>query len=325
MNAQMVSLIQAAALAPSGHNTQPWKFEVLESAVRICPDFSRRLPVVDPEDRALFISLGCATENFVIAAAENGLLCSVRYQVNDPKNAYIEIAFKKDEPPRRPDLFAAITERRTNRNQYDRKAIPAKDLEVLCGVKAGPGTGVRLITSVSDRKLVEDLILKGDRIQFSSRDFKRELAQWVRFNSRERKKFRDGLSSESTNNPSVPRWLGSFFLQNTAPHKQAAKDEVLLRSSSALAVVWSEDDSLGSWMESGRTFERFALTATSLGIQHAHMNQAVEVASVRAELRSLSLMQNRWPQLIVRLGYAHPAPPSDRRALADILPHGPLN
>lgn len=55
-------LVSEAVKAPSGHNTQPWRFRQSESAVEIHPDFDRRLPVVDPHDRELFVSWGCATE-----------------------------------------------------------------------------------------------------------------------------------------------------------------------------------------------------------------------------------------------------------------------
>lgn len=55
-------LVSKAVKAPSGHNTQPWRFRQNESAVEIHPDFDRRLPVVDPHDRELFVSLGCAAE-----------------------------------------------------------------------------------------------------------------------------------------------------------------------------------------------------------------------------------------------------------------------
>lgn len=56
-------LVWYATLAANGHNTQPWKFAVQENQIEIHPDYSRRLPVVDPGDRELWISLGCALEN----------------------------------------------------------------------------------------------------------------------------------------------------------------------------------------------------------------------------------------------------------------------
>lgn len=52
-------LIEAASQAPSGHNTQPWRFQLEDARITIHPDFSKRLPAVDPDDRdALRFILG---------------------------------------------------------------------------------------------------------------------------------------------------------------------------------------------------------------------------------------------------------------------------
>ena len=48
-------LISFAILAPSGHNSQPWQFQVADNEIIITPDFSKRLDVVDGNDRELFI------------------------------------------------------------------------------------------------------------------------------------------------------------------------------------------------------------------------------------------------------------------------------
>lgn len=53
---QLQTLVHYATLAANGHNTQPWKFAIKENAIEIHPDYSRRLPVVDPQDRELWIS-----------------------------------------------------------------------------------------------------------------------------------------------------------------------------------------------------------------------------------------------------------------------------
>ncbi|GAB4109257.1 MAG: hypothetical protein Kow001_09090 [Acidobacteriota bacterium] len=66
------SLVADATMAASSHNTQPWRFEIRENLIRIMPDFSRRCPMVDPDDHHLYVSLGCAAENLVLAAASKG-------------------------------------------------------------------------------------------------------------------------------------------------------------------------------------------------------------------------------------------------------------
>ncbi|MEO1398336.1 MAG: nitroreductase family protein, partial [Pseudomonadota bacterium] len=66
---QMEFLLRYAILAPSGHNTQPWRFRLLEDHLVVLADRTRALPVVDPYDRELTISCGAAIGHFEVAAA----------------------------------------------------------------------------------------------------------------------------------------------------------------------------------------------------------------------------------------------------------------
>ena len=66
-------LIRFATLAPNSHNTQAWRFAAAPGRITIHPDFTRRTPVVDPDDHHLFASLGCAAENLALAAAARGM------------------------------------------------------------------------------------------------------------------------------------------------------------------------------------------------------------------------------------------------------------
>ena len=68
----MRGLIGQAILAPNRHSTQPWRFRLRDDGIDIQPDLSRHTPVVDPDDHHLFVSLGCATENFSLAAGATG-------------------------------------------------------------------------------------------------------------------------------------------------------------------------------------------------------------------------------------------------------------
>src|SRR6202795_4413434 len=77
--ALLQELVRCATLAPNGHNTQPWLFELSPGRIFIRPDFSRRTPVVDPDDHHVWVSLGCATENMVIAAAALGKHAEVQF------------------------------------------------------------------------------------------------------------------------------------------------------------------------------------------------------------------------------------------------------
>lgn len=75
--------LRYAILAPSSHNAQPWRFRVDGNVVHVAADESRWLEVADPDRRELFVSLGCAVENLVVAAEEFGFDPTVAYCEGD--------------------------------------------------------------------------------------------------------------------------------------------------------------------------------------------------------------------------------------------------
>ncbi len=66
--AEMRSFLEMAILAPSTHNSQPWKFRIDDSILYVSIDETRLLPEADVLRRDAYISLGCAIENFVLTA-----------------------------------------------------------------------------------------------------------------------------------------------------------------------------------------------------------------------------------------------------------------
>jgi hypothetical protein len=101
------------------------KFAIRANAIEIHPDYSRELTVVDPDHRELWISLGCALENLLLAARATGYAAEVTY----PDSAdVIRVNLISDTPQPNP-LFDAIPERQNTRSEYDGRPIPASDLD----------------------------------------------------------------------------------------------------------------------------------------------------------------------------------------------------
>ncbi len=75
-------IIPYATLARTGHNTQPWRFQV-SAGWDLSPDFDPRTPVVDPDDHHLFVSLGCAAQTLARAARQFGMGGDLAF---DPSN-----------------------------------------------------------------------------------------------------------------------------------------------------------------------------------------------------------------------------------------------
>lgn len=316
-SAQMLELVRYATLAPSSHNTQCWKFRMGEETVSILPDFQRRCPVVDPDDHHLFVSLGCAAENLILAAAANGFRGEATFNVGGDES--VNIALDAAKPIVSP-LFEAIPFRQSTRGEFDGKPIFSEDLKLLEEAGSGNGVRVHLLTEQKAMEQVLEFVIQGNTAQMRDRAFVQELKDWVRFNGAHAARTGDGLFSGSSGNPSVPVWLGKrmfdlFFTEDAENDKYARH----IRSSAGVAVFVSERDTKFSWFETGRAFERFALQATVLGIRHAHLNQPVEVASIRPQFaKSIGIASGR-PDLVIRFGRGPEMPRSLRRPIETVM------
>lgn len=310
----MADLIRYAALAANGHNTQPWRFRIESQGIDILPDFSRRTPVVDPDDHHLFVSLGCAAENLRIAATATGRPGAL--SISDGGARYV---FDRGSARTDP-LFAAIPARRCSRTLYDGGPVPNRDLETLR--RATEARGVRLVL-LTDRARIDqarDLVIAGNETQMTDPAFMTELKSWLRFNPGDAMRTGDGLYSASSGSPVLPGSLGRFafdrFFGAAAENDRYARQ---IDSSSGLAVFVAERADPAHWMAVGQACQRFMLAATALDLRCAFVNQPVEVAGLRPALAALVGEAGLRPDLVIRFGRGPVLPFSPRRPAAAII------
>lgn len=312
----MTELLRAATLAANGHNTQPWVFEPDENRVAIRPDFSRRTPVVDPDDHHLYASLGCAAQNVVLAATVFGLDTEVRSDENG-----VEVTLVPDGVDRS-SLAHQIPVRQCTRLEYDGRKLSAGELERLAESGRRDGVDCRIFESDEDMSALCELVVQANTAQLENDAFVDELTRWIRFNSGEALARRDGLYSGTMGNPTLPAWLGKRILPFVLkPKSEGKRFASQIRSSAGLALFCAREDSPAAWIEAGRAYQNFALTATQMGLKHAFVNQPVEVAQMRPQLASLAGFRGRRPNLLVRFGHGPAAEYSLRRPVDAVTQH----
>ncbi len=306
----LADLVRYATLAPNGHNTQPWRFLARPGGISVVPDLSRRMPVVDPDDHHLWISLGCAVENLLIAAAARGHAGAVAMRDGDAGVDIDLIAAAPSED----GLFTAIPLRQSTRSTYESKAVSVGTLATLQASARDESVDLRLFTSATDRERILDFVVQGNTAQMEDPAFVAELLAWIRFDPDTAIAKSDGLFSACSGSPTLPDWLGRRLFPLVF-RKQSENDKYAehVRSSSGVAVFTGAGETPADWFQVGRSFQRFALRATALGLRHAHINQPIEVPAVRREFAQWVGVGSARPDLVVRFGYAPAMPMSLRR------------
>ncbi len=316
-NPDLQELVRFATLAPSGHNTQPWRFRIEPDRIGLLPDFARRTPIVDPDDHHIFVGLGCAAENLVLAAAATGRVAEMESAA--PQNGAIAFRFRSGKPSESA-LFTAIPHRQSTRGDYDGTTISTADLRMLATAAEMPGVQTILITERKGIDRVRDLVVTGNTTQMSDVAFIRELKHWLRYNPRDAMRTGDGLFSVASGTPALPSWAGPLLFDRLVTAETENKRYASqLAASAGVAVFVGASADPDHWMRVGRACQRFALQATALGLKCAFINQPVEVPGLRPELASLVGAVGQRPDLVMRFGRGPALPFSARRPTSAVL------
>ena len=308
------SLLQYAVLAPSSHNTQPWFFRVDEHRISLYADRVRALPVNDPEDRELTISCGCALMNFRVAAAKAGIAtkCEIPSNSNDQDLLAVVNLDPKDASASflEASLFECIEGRRTYRKRFEDREVPSSALQEFCETAAEEGAWFHVIDSEERRQEVAALVAKGDAIQWTNPSWRRELAAWMHPRRRG-----DGLTVPGLVAPIAQMVVRTFDMGNGV----GAKDKQLADESPVLAVLGTDGDGEGDWLNAGQALERVLLNAYKNGLQASYLNQPIEVPSLRSKLQHI-LGHSGFPQILLRIGFPEDElPAAPRRNLDEVI------
>lgn len=311
--------VRRAALAPSVHNSQPWRFELGPGRIRLWADRTRQLGVVDPAGRQLVISCGCALFNVRVALAADGY------------EAHVDLL----PDPGRPDLLARITatprwgvrgavlaaldpavdERRTNRRRFVAEPVPDELVAVLVRSASSEGARLTVLRTPAEHRQIAELGRYAAAVEEADPDYGAELRAWTTDDPRRP----DGVQAMSIPFTGPPRrgdgeWTARDFDAHRAGWLPQPRDEEI----PLLFVLGTEDDRPRSWIAAGQALERVLLETTRAGFVAALSTQPVEVPAARDGLRR-RLSPPLWPHVVLRVGHAPDVPASPRRPVRDTV------
>jgi hypothetical protein len=311
-------LMKYAVLAPSGHNTQPWKFRVSGATLELYGDFARALPVIDPQNRELVMSCGAALLNLRVAIRNFGYTAMTEL-CPDPGEpallARLELCGRA--PSGRTDhkLFKAIPERRTNRMPFDARPIPRALLYRWQRAAAYEDAWLHIVESPAERRAVAELVAEGERLLGADREYRNELSRWLRSNDSFE---RDGLPGYSLGLGDLSsRIAPQVMLPFGGLH--ARRNMEMVEKAPAFVVLGTADDSAESCMIAGQALGRILLAAQAEGVAASFFLQPIEVERLRAQLMTVIGEPEGLPQITFRLGYGPKVTPTPRRPLGEVL------
>jgi nitroreductase len=309
----IAGLLMSATLAPSMHNTQPWRFRVLRASqtIELYADPSRMLRYGDPHGRAVHIACSAALFNLRLAVAVAGREPVVML-FPDPGQPQLLAALRLAGPyhPSEADteLHAAIAARHTNRRPFSNRPVPPGVLAELVQAATTEGATLHLPDHAETARLLY-LVSDAERDLLADPGYRAELARWVGGD-----RDRDGMPSSALG-PRDP--VGRTPVRDFTPDRHESLGYAWFEEVPRLAMLSTAGGTRKDWMHAGQALQRVLLTATLRGIAAAPLTQPLETADAwlvrdpRADIEQ--------PQMILRLGYGLPVPASPRRPVSDVL------
>lgn len=275
----MEQVLQAARWAPSGDNTQPWRFELTgpDSCVVHGSD-TRDWCVYDLQGRASQIAVGALLETIAIAATRHGRDAVIERKPDGPDTASeINVLLRARESSEGDSLAPFIEGRVTQRRAFSAQALSDKDRARL--EQALPeGFSVVWIEGTDKRRAMAKLLFLNAHIRLTIPEAYRvhkRIIQWgARFSEDRIPDQAVGLDPVALK---LMRWaMGSWervkflnrYLAGTwMPRIQLDLVPGLKCAAHFMLVADGRPAGIDEYLAAGRALQRFWLTCTSLGMQ----------------------------------------------------------
>jgi sulfur-carrier protein adenylyltransferase/sulfurtransferase len=279
IDARLTTILGAARWAPSGDNTQPWRFEILSDLeVIIHGSDTRDWCVYDLQGHASQIAVGALLENIAIAASNQGLRVDFNLLTKSQDEQPIIRATLSPSSEIVPDpLFAWIERRVTQRRAFSWSALRPPDRAALEG-SPGPGYRVVWIEGNGGKARLARLLFRNAGIRLTIREayeVHRRIIHWDSGFSEDRIPDRAlGIDRAAV---VLMKWvmkswgrvefMNRYLAGSWLPRIEMDLVPALACAAHFLIVADRPAQAMDEWLAGGRATQRFWLTATAQGLQ----------------------------------------------------------
>lgn len=324
-------LIDAASMAPSADNMQPWEFRKDGDKIEVRCAKQRMLPT-DVNKMFAWMGVGAAIQNILVASTARGLEGSVHYvKTEQPDEPVSVISFSCGSSFNH--LSQYIAKRVTNRVPFDTIPLDSSLTERLTESISSSEVGIHWTTSASDFENISKMDANSSYIRLEYKPLHDELFDILRFSRKENELMRYGLDFKSLEVPpfavfmarQLQYWSINSLVSRLGIGKLVAKQlSMKLQKSGAICLLTTHQRNPVSYIEAGRAMEQLWLTATAEGLSvqpYGVLPQYLTKAEVEPEtfhpeyiniinnLRKpfysvFPKAENEYPAIVLRMGLA---------------------
>ncbi len=277
---QLLALIEAVKLAPSGGNNQPWKWHYQSGLLHLFLDENEALAYLDPQFISSYISMGAAIENLLLAAAKQNLAVNWRLTPQLAPKHLAVFSFAIGYTPTEKELRLAqqIPFRHTNRKSEPKQEISKSDLNSLKKlVEDTEGAKLTFIDDLEKTKALAQIAVQTDLLRMfipeAHNDF---ITREMRWTPEQANETEDGIGIHTldlSNNDQIgirllrDRKMVDFLQEINGGN---AFNRLLMQqfmTSSAIGLITMPNDKVESWINCGIASEKMWLEASAMDLR----------------------------------------------------------
>ena len=298
----MERILDLARWAPSGDNTQPWRFEVLDERRVVVHGFdTREHCVYDLDGRPSQISLGALLETMAVAATAQGLGMIARRRDGLPETTpTFDVEFVPKAGLQPDPLVESITRRSVQRRAMNRRRLTETERRTL-DASVGADFSVVWRSGLQDRFQVACLMFSNAKLRLTLPEaytVHRDIIEWNAQFSADRVPDKalgvDGATLRMMRfvmaSWSRVRFFNTYMAGTLVPRLQMD----LIPGIACAAHFWIKSArkpaGVDDFVAAGRAVQRFWLTATQLGlVQQPELTPLIFARYVRQGLQFTSV------------------------------------
>ncbi len=273
-------ILDLARWAPSGDNTQPWRFEILDESRFVIHGFDTRDHCVyDLDGRASQMSLGALIETLCLAASAFGRRAEVRRRKDMPDaRPTFDVCLVADASIEASQLVAAIPLRSVNRRPYSTQPLSGDQKSEL---ERSLDNGYRLVwhEGFAAKWRMARLMFTNAKLRLTTEEaykVHRDVIHWGRRYSPDRVPDQ-ALGADAMTVKLMRfvmhdwdrvRFFNQFLAGTWAPRLQMDLLPSLMCGAHFVMVRNRPATSIDDHVDAGRNLQRLWLTVTSLGLAH---------------------------------------------------------
>lgn len=271
-------ILELARWAPSGDNTQPWRFEIRSDTYVVVHGFdTRKHCVYDIDGRPSQMSIGALLETMDLAASSVGWTMNADLRPGQDDRPTFDVHFSVEADRPRNPLVDVITTRSVQRRSLSTRALTTDEKQALEDA-VGPLHRIIWMEGWQERFACARLMYANAKIRLTipeAYEVHRSIIDWGQRYSEDKvpdqalgadvltlKLMRFAMRSWSRID-FMNRWLAGTI----APRLQMDLLPGLACAAHFAIVAHSPPNNIGDWVCAGRAMQRLWLTAAHLGLQ----------------------------------------------------------